>query len=189
MIPLKDVNPTRRPAVLTIAIIVVCALVFAYQQTKPDDGTLGSRQGFICEYGLVADHALHGEDGPPVDGCEALNREHEVDREPEPGGQLERKEDEREDHRPHPDARVEHQVRAEDARDRPRGPDQGDQAVRVDDALLDAAAPDAVAMHCLPAHHGHEITYEVLHGPRSAAWDQAENRLHAQKALLALVIR
>ena len=77
MIPLKDVNPARRPAVLTIALIVACALVFAYQQTKPDDGTLGSRQGFICEYGLVADHALHGEDGPPVDGCEALNREHD----------------------------------------------------------------------------------------------------------------
>jgi ornithine carbamoyltransferase len=59
---------------------------------------------------------------------------------------------------------------------------------RVDDALMDAAAPDAVAMHCLPAHHGHEITYEVLHGPRSAAWDQAENRMHAQAALLAHVL-
>ncbi len=59
---------------------------------------------------------------------------------------------------------------------------------RVDDALMDAAAPDAVAMHCLPAHHGHEITYEVLHGPRSAAWDQAENRLHAQAALLAHIL-
>jgi len=59
---------------------------------------------------------------------------------------------------------------------------------RVDDALLDAAAPDAVAMHCLPAHHGHEITYEVLHGPRSAAWDQAENRMHAQAALLAHIL-
>ena len=59
---------------------------------------------------------------------------------------------------------------------------------RVDDALMDAAAPDAVAMHCLPAHHGHEITYEVLHGPRSAAWDQAENRMHAQAALLAHIL-
>ena len=59
---------------------------------------------------------------------------------------------------------------------------------RVDDALKDAAAPDAVAMHCLPAHHGHEITYEVLHGPRSAAWDQAENRMHAQAALLAHIL-
>jgi ornithine carbamoyltransferase len=56
---------------------------------------------------------------------------------------------------------------------------------RVDDALLRAAAPDAVAMHCLPAHPGQEITGEVLHGPRSAAWDQAENRMHAQAALLA----
>ena len=59
---------------------------------------------------------------------------------------------------------------------------------RVDDALMDAAAPDAIAMHCLPAHHGHEITYEVLHGPRSAVWDQAENRMHAQAALLAHIL-
>lgn len=59
---------------------------------------------------------------------------------------------------------------------------------RVDDALMDAAAPDAIAMHCLPAHHGQEITYEVLHGPRSAVWDQAENRMHAQAALLAHIL-
>jgi ornithine carbamoyltransferase len=55
---------------------------------------------------------------------------------------------------------------------------------RVDDRLVDAAAPDAVVLHCLPAHHGEEITYEVLHGPRSAVWDQAENRIYAQAALL-----
>ena len=59
---------------------------------------------------------------------------------------------------------------------------------RIDDALLDAAAGDAVALHCLPAHHGDEITYEVLHGPRSAVWDQAENRMHAQAALLAHIL-
>jgi ornithine carbamoyltransferase len=56
---------------------------------------------------------------------------------------------------------------------------------RLDDTLLGAARSDAVALHCLPAHHGDEITYDVLHGPRSAVWDQAENRLHAQAALLA----
>jgi ornithine carbamoyltransferase len=56
---------------------------------------------------------------------------------------------------------------------------------RIDDALLSRAADDAVVLHCLPAHHGEEITYEVLHGPRSAVWDQAENRMHAQAALLA----
>lgn len=56
---------------------------------------------------------------------------------------------------------------------------------RVDDALMDRAAPDAVALHCLPAHEGDEITRSVLHGPRSAVWDQAENRMHAQAALLA----
>jgi ornithine carbamoyltransferase len=55
---------------------------------------------------------------------------------------------------------------------------------RIDDALLDRAAPDAIAMHCLPAHPGEEITAEVLYGPRQRIWDQAENRRHAQKALL-----
>ena len=59
---------------------------------------------------------------------------------------------------------------------------------RVDDAAMGRAARDAIAMHPLPAHHGHEITYEVLHGPRSAVWDQAENRMHAQAALLAHIL-
>ena len=60
---------------------------------------------------------------------------------------------------------------------------------RLDEELLDLAADDAVAMHCLPAHVGEEITAGVLYGPRSLAWEQAENRLHTQKAVLALVIR
>ncbi len=55
---------------------------------------------------------------------------------------------------------------------------------RIDDALLDRAAPDAIALHCLPAHPGEEITAEVLYGERQRIWDQAENRRHAQKALL-----
>jgi ornithine carbamoyltransferase len=59
---------------------------------------------------------------------------------------------------------------------------------RVDDALLDRAAPDAIALHCLPAHPGEEITAEVLYGPRQRIWDQAENRRHAQKALLELLV-
>jgi ornithine carbamoyltransferase len=54
----------------------------------------------------------------------------------------------------------------------------------VDTPLLDLAGPDAVAMHCLPAHRGQEITAEVLDGPRSLALEQAENRLHVQKAFL-----
>ncbi len=54
--------------------------------------------------------------------------------------------------------------------------------------LLEAAAPGYVVLHCLPAHVGEEITDDVLHGPHSAAWDEAENRLHVQKALLALVV-
>lgn len=74
MIPLKDVNPTRRPAVLTIALIVVCTLVFAYEQTKADDLSLDSRQGFICEYGLIADNVAHGS-GQPGDGCDRLNQD------------------------------------------------------------------------------------------------------------------
>src|SRR5512132_2991605 len=60
---------------------------------------------------------------------------------------------------------------------------------RVDDSLLALADPDAVALHCLPAHVGEEITADVLYGPRSLAWEQAENRLHTQKAVMALVIR
>jgi ornithine carbamoyltransferase len=61
-------------------------------------------------------------------------------------------------------------------------------AYRVDDSLLDAAAPGAFAMHDLPAHPGEEITAEVLYGPRQRIWDQAENRRHAQKALLELLL-
>jgi ornithine carbamoyltransferase len=57
-------------------------------------------------------------------------------------------------------------------------------AYRVDDALLDRALPEAFAMHDLPAHPGEEITPEVLYGRRQRIWDQAENRRHAQKALL-----
>jgi ornithine carbamoyltransferase len=59
---------------------------------------------------------------------------------------------------------------------------------RLDAALMARAAPDAVAMHPLPAHHDLEIAYEVLHGPRSAVWDQAQNRLHTQAALLTLIL-
>jgi ornithine carbamoyltransferase len=59
---------------------------------------------------------------------------------------------------------------------------------QVDDALLDAAGPDVVAMHCLPAHRGEEITSAVLDGPRSLVWQQSENRLHVQKALLVEVL-
>ena len=60
---------------------------------------------------------------------------------------------------------------------------------RVDDALLDAAAPGAFAMHDLPAHPGEEISAEVLYGTRQRIWEQAENRRHAQKALLELLLR
>ena len=59
---------------------------------------------------------------------------------------------------------------------------------QIDDVLLAHASPDAIVLHCLPAHYGEEITEEVLYGPHSAVWDQAENRLHAQKALLALIV-
>jgi ornithine carbamoyltransferase len=59
---------------------------------------------------------------------------------------------------------------------------------RVDDALLDAAAPGAFAMHDLPAHPGEEISPEVLYGSRQRIWDQSENRRHAQKALLELLV-
>ena len=58
----------------------------------------------------------------------------------------------------------------------------------IDAELLKRAGDSAVVLHCLPAHYGEEITEDVLYGPRSAVWDQAENRLHAQKAILALVV-
>jgi ornithine carbamoyltransferase len=61
-------------------------------------------------------------------------------------------------------------------------------AYRIDDALLDRAAPGAFALHCLPAHPGEEITAEVLYGARQRIWDQAENRRHAQKALLEWLV-
>jgi ornithine carbamoyltransferase len=59
---------------------------------------------------------------------------------------------------------------------------------RLDEALMDRARDDAIALHCLPAHVGEEISEGVLYGERSAVWDQAENRLHAQKALLELLL-
>jgi ornithine carbamoyltransferase len=59
---------------------------------------------------------------------------------------------------------------------------------RVDAELVNRAATDAIVMHCLPAHRGEEISADVIDGPRSVVWDQAENRLHAQKALLAFLL-
>ena len=59
---------------------------------------------------------------------------------------------------------------------------------RLDAALLAQAAPHAIALHCLPAHPGEEITEAVLYGDRQRIWDQAENRRHAQKALLELLV-
>jgi ornithine carbamoyltransferase len=59
---------------------------------------------------------------------------------------------------------------------------------RVDADLLGAASDRAVVLHCLPAHPGEEIAADVLYGPRSAVWDQAENRLHTQKALLRTLL-
>jgi ornithine carbamoyltransferase len=58
----------------------------------------------------------------------------------------------------------------------------------IDEELVRLAGENAIVLHCLPAHYGEEITEDVLYGPQSAVWDQAENRLHAQKALMALVI-
>jgi ornithine carbamoyltransferase len=59
---------------------------------------------------------------------------------------------------------------------------------QVNAELLASASERAIVLHCLPAHPGEEITEDVLYGERSAVWDQAENRLHAQKALLELLV-
>jgi ornithine carbamoyltransferase len=58
----------------------------------------------------------------------------------------------------------------------------------ITEELLALAHPDCTVLHCLPAHYGEEITEEILYGPRSAVWDQAENKLHACKALMALIV-
>jgi ornithine carbamoyltransferase len=65
---------------------------------------------------------------------------------------------------------------------------QAFQGYQVDAALMEMAAADAVFMHCLPAHRGEEVSAEVLEGPQSVVWDEAENRLHSQKALLELLL-
>ncbi|UNB56085.1 ornithine carbamoyltransferase [Mycolicibacterium sp. YH-1] len=59
---------------------------------------------------------------------------------------------------------------------------------QINAALMELADPAAVVLHCLPAHRGHEITDDVIDGPQSAVWDEAENRLHAQKALLVWLL-
>lgn len=61
-------------------------------------------------------------------------------------------------------------------------------AYRVDEALMRGTSPDAIFLHCLPAHRGEEVTAEVIDGPRSRVWDEAENRLHIQKAIMAVLM-
>jgi ornithine carbamoyltransferase len=73
----------------------------------------------------------------------------------------------------------------EDGREQRRGDLE---PYRLDESLLALASPDAVVLHCLPAHPGEEISPGVLYGDRSAVWAEAENRLHVQKALLALLL-
>ena len=59
---------------------------------------------------------------------------------------------------------------------------------QVDDALMELAAPHAIFLHCLPAHRGEEVTASVIDGPQSVVWDEAENRLHIQKAIMAVLM-
>jgi ornithine carbamoyltransferase len=58
----------------------------------------------------------------------------------------------------------------------------------VDESMMAAAKPDALFMHCLPAHRGEEVMAEVIDGPQSVVWDEAENRMHAQKALMEYLL-
>ena len=59
----------------------------------------------------------------------------------------------------------------------------------VDDKLMSVAKPDAIFLHCLPAHRGEEVAASVIDGPHSVVFDEAENRLHAQKAVMALLMK
>jgi ornithine carbamoyltransferase len=59
---------------------------------------------------------------------------------------------------------------------------------RVNPAMMAAARPDALFMHCLPAHRGEEVDAEVIDGPQSVVWDEAENRMHVQKALMEYLL-
>ena len=59
---------------------------------------------------------------------------------------------------------------------------------RVDAEMMAVAQPDALFMHCLPAHRGEEVTAEVIDGPQSVVWDEAENRMHVQKALMEYLL-
>jgi ornithine carbamoyltransferase len=58
----------------------------------------------------------------------------------------------------------------------------------VDEAMMQVAQPDALFMHCLPAHRGEEVSAEVIDGPQSVVWDEAENRMHVQKALMEFLL-
>jgi ornithine carbamoyltransferase len=59
----------------------------------------------------------------------------------------------------------------------------------VDQAMMSRAAGNAIFLHCLPAYRGYEVSAEVIDGPQSVVWDEAENRLHAQKALVEFLLR
>ena len=59
---------------------------------------------------------------------------------------------------------------------------------QVDTEMMDVANPEALFMHCLPAHRGEEVAAEVIDGPKSVVWDEAENRLHTQKALMEFLL-
>jgi ornithine carbamoyltransferase len=59
---------------------------------------------------------------------------------------------------------------------------------QVDDEMMRVAHPDAIFLHCLPAHRGEEVTAEVIDGPQSFVWDEAENRMHVQKALMEYLL-
>ena len=63
------------------------------------------------------------------------------------------------------------------------------QGYMVDEKLMKTADPGAIFLHCLPAHRGEEVAEEVIEGPQSRVWDQAENRLHVQKALMATLMK
>ena len=182
MLPLKDNVPTRSFPVVTVGLIVVNVIVWLWEWTGTSVDVDVARYAY---YPCSVDGPCVGAAATP-EGYEPAPEAVELAR--EAGGSPELLHDPRQ------------AVEGADVLYTDVWTSMGQDAERerrlrdlagfgIDERLVGLAGEDAIVLHCLPAHYGEEITEEVLYGPQSAVWDQAENRLHSQRALMALVIR